>query len=64
MCIYKCFSYKILRIPENPAEQHPFKKLTAGAIAGIVSVATTYPMDLVRYEYQIFYFRLENDEKI
>ncbi|XP_065053461.1 uncharacterized protein LOC135682478 [Rhopilema esculentum] len=39
---------KLMNIPEDPREQHPFKKLTAGAIAGIVSVATTYPMDLVR----------------
>ena len=38
-----------MKIPEDAREQHPIKKLTAGAIAGMVSVTVTYPMDLVRY---------------
>ena len=38
-----------MKIPEDAREQHPLKKLTAGAIAGMVSVTVTYPMDLVRY---------------
>ena len=38
-----------MKIPEDAREQHPLKKLTAGAISGMVSVTVTYPMDLVRY---------------
>ena len=45
---YCLFILQLMKIPDNPQEQHPFKKLTAGALAGIVSVTATYPMDLVR----------------
>jgi len=39
---------KLMKIPEDARQQHPLKKLTAGAISGMVSVTVTYPMDLVR----------------
>ncbi|KAJ7378930.1 hypothetical protein OS493_019626 [Desmophyllum pertusum] len=39
---------KLLKIPEDTREQHPIMRLTAGALAGIVSSAVTYPLDLIR----------------
>lgn len=39
---------KLFRIPEDPREQHPVLRLTAGALAGIVSSTVTYPLDLIR----------------
>lgn len=39
---------KLLKIPEDPREQHPILRLTAGALAGIVSSTVTYPLDLIR----------------
>ncbi|XP_048590315.1 mitochondrial adenine nucleotide transporter ADNT1 [Nematostella vectensis] len=39
---------KLLKIPQDPREQHPFLRLTAGSLAGIVSCTATYPLDLVR----------------
>ncbi|EDO33786.1 predicted protein, partial [Nematostella vectensis] len=39
----------LLKIPQDPREQHPFLRLTAGSLAGIVSCTATYPLDLVRY---------------
>lgn len=39
---------KLLKIPEDPREQRPLMRLTAGAMAGIVSSTATYPLDLIR----------------
>lgn len=39
---------KLFRIPEDPREQHPVLRLTAGALAGVVSSTVTYPLDLIR----------------
>lgn len=39
---------KILKIPQDPREQRPLLRLTAGALAGIVSSTVTYPLDLIR----------------
>ncbi|KAL9962186.1 hypothetical protein ACROYT_G031267 [Oculina patagonica] len=39
---------KLLKIPEDTREQHPIMRLTAGAMAGIVSSTVTYPLDLIR----------------
>ncbi|XP_020617420.1 mitochondrial adenine nucleotide transporter ADNT1-like isoform X2 [Orbicella faveolata] len=40
--------FKLLKIPEDTREQHPIMRLTAGAMAGIVSSTVTYPLDLIR----------------
>ncbi|KAK3755750.1 hypothetical protein QZH41_019983 [Actinostola sp. cb2023] len=39
---------KILKIPEDTRQQRPIMRLTAGALAGIVSATVTYPLDLIR----------------
>lgn len=39
---------QLFGIPDDPRKQRPFKRLLAGALAGIASVTATYPLDLVR----------------
>jgi solute carrier family 25 phosphate transporter 23/24/25/41 len=39
---------KLLNIPDDPRNKSTLKRLIAGAMAGITSIAATYPLDLVR----------------
>lgn len=39
---------KLLKISSDAREQSTFKRILAGALAGITSVTATYPLDLVR----------------
>ncbi len=45
MCITFC---QLLNISADPRQPTPFKRLVAGAMAGVTSVTVTYPLDLVR----------------
>ena len=44
--------FQLLKIPEDPREQRPLLRLTAGAMAGIISSTVTYPLDLIRWVLQ------------
>ena len=46
--MYISLILQLLRIPTDPRQQTPGKRLCAGALAGVTSVTATYPLDLVR----------------
>lgn len=39
---------QLLKVPSDPREKRPLRRLCAGAMAGIMSVTVTYPLDLIR----------------
>ena len=42
---------QLLNIPEHSSGQKPGRRLLAGAMAGVTSITATYPLDLVRYDF-------------
>ena len=39
---------QLLKVPSDPREKRSLRRLCAGAMAGIMSVTVTYPLDLIR----------------